>query len=120
FAPRHQGATFGGNPASLAIRGNFSRLTLVGMARFFFVSRNGAAPTVIDTANTANTSRVAELQVPAGEATYYCWDGSVNAGDIASLFAVVTDAPASVPASVGRLHHFGHSIIFGIGASSRG
>lgn len=120
LAPRHTGATYGGNPASIAIRGDFTRLTLVGMARFMFVSRDGAAPTVIDTVNTANTSRVAELLVAPGEATYYCWDGGLNASDLPSLFAVVADAPIAVPSSVGRLHHFGHSIIFGVGASSRG
>lgn len=119
FVPRFISPSFssstGPGVGSLGFRTSATRLWLVSESPWLALSVDGAAPTYY--ANAAGSGVIVATDGAAHD--YYFWDSSISGGAQFTTLSVGADAAISDLASEKRLHHFGHSIVEGVSATSR-
>ena len=118
FAPRVLGVgsdtSVGQGVNALAVRTAATRLHIVTESTYVAVSIDGAAPTYY----TKLLNQGVIVPCDGGSHDYYIWCNGVSGGSSNyDAFGIGADATIS---SIGtkRLHHFGHSIVHGIAATS--
>jgi lysophospholipase L1-like esterase len=112
FVPENGGSSFIG---SVAFSGSPTKLYIACKAVYVAVSVDGAAPSYY----TTNSRGGVIVSCDGAAHTYYVWSGvGVSGGFTPWMFSVGGDATLSQLGSQKRIHHFAHSIGFGVSATS--
>lgn len=114
FGLSEAGGSLGGANGSLAFRGSPTRIYIASKSAYLAVSVDGAAPTYY-----ANPNRAGVMVTCDGALhNYFAWCSGYNSSNGINVFGVGPNASASDLTAEKRLHHFGHSIVYGQSATS--